>query len=310
MAQGEPYLPEPRRRVFLPVLMYVLTWISTTWVGSLYAGGSFLSGLWFSIPLLIILTCHESGHFLQARRYGVRSSLPWFIPMPLPPFGTMGAVITLDRRIPNIRALFDIGITGPLAGLAPTFVFLVIGIALSSVAEAPSGPGTLIFGEPLLFRWVSALFFDRSDPSVDLVLHPVGMAAWTGLFITSLNLFPIGQLDGGHVFYALLKRHARPTVRVLFVLVVAAVVLTGAWQWTVMLALVTLLGIHHPPTADDAMPLGKGRTILGWLTLAFLLIGFTPNPISEPDIPKQNRKPLISANIAEPIQNSGFLIRR
>ncbi|MBO7725894.1 MAG: site-2 protease family protein [Thermoguttaceae bacterium] len=310
MAQGEPSSPEPRRRVFLPILMYVLTWISTTWVGSLYAGGSFLSGLWFSVPLLIILTCHEMGHFLQARRYGVRSSFPWFIPVPFPPFGTMGAVITLDRRIPNIRALFDIGITGPLAGLAPTLVFLVIGVAFSSVAEVTPGPGTLIFGEPLLFRWVSALFFDRSAPSVDLVLHPIGMAAWTGLFITSLNLFPIGQLDGGHVFYALLKRRARPAVRILFVLVVAAVVLTGAWQWALMLALVALLGIHHPPTADDAMPLGKGRTILGWLTLAFLLIGFTPNPISEPEIPEQNRKPLISANITEPTQNGGFFIRR
>ncbi|MBR2693533.1 MAG: site-2 protease family protein [Thermoguttaceae bacterium] len=304
MSQDAPYPPKKRRRLFLPVLMYVLTWISTTWVGSLYAGGSFFSGLWFSVPLLIILTCHEAGHFFQARRYGVRSSLPWFIPVPFPPFGTMGAVITLDRRIPNIRALFDIGITGPLAGLAPTLLFLVLGVASSSLAEITPGPGTLIFGEPLLFRWVSSFFFDRSDPSVDLVLHPIGMAAWTGLFITSLNLFPLGQLDGGHVFYALLKRRARPAVRILFVLVVCAVVLTGAWQWTLMLVLVTLLGIHHPPTADDAVPLGKGRTILGWLTLAFLLIGFTPNPISEPEIPKSDRKPLYSLNIAEPAPES------
>ena len=306
MAQGEPYPGERRRRVFLPILMYVLTWISATWVGSLYAGGSFFSGLWFSVPLLTILTCHEMGHFLQARRWGVDSSFPWFIPVPFPPFGTMGAVICLDRRIPNIRALFDIGITGPLAGLLPTLVFLVIGVACSSVEPVTPSPGMLVFGEPLLFRWISALFFDRGDPSLDLVLHPIGMAAWTGLFITSLNLMPLGQLDGGHVFYALLKRRARPAVRVLFVLIVGAVVLTGAWEWTLMLMLVTLLGIHHPPTADDTMPLGRGRTILGWLTLAFLFIGFTPNPISEPEIPKPDRKPLYSLNIAEPAPDGLF----
>ncbi|MCR5359021.1 MAG: site-2 protease family protein [Thermoguttaceae bacterium] len=310
MAQGELYPGKRRRRVFLPILMYVLTWISATWVGSLYAGGSFLSGLWFSVPLLTILTCHEMGHFLQARRYRVESSLPWFIPVPFPPFGTMGAVICLDRRIPNIRALFDIGISGPLAGLIPTLVFMVIGIACSHVEQIEPSPGMLIFGEPLLFRWVSSLFFERSDPSFDLVLHPIGMAAWTGLFITSLNLFPIGQLDGGHVFYSLLKRRSRPAARILFGGTAAAVILTGSWQWSVMLLLVAVIGIYHPPTADDAMPLGRGRAILGWLTLAFLLIGFTPNPISEPEIPKQERKPFYSIEETMPGPAESFVCRR
>ena len=143
------------RRTFFPILFFFLTWISTTFVGSLYADGGFLSGLWFSVPLMTILTCHEAGHFLQARRYGVYSSLPWFIPVPFPPFGTFGAIISLDARIPDIRALFDIGISGPLAGLVPPLIFLVIGIAFSTVGAVSPTPETLVFGEPLLFRWIA-----------------------------------------------------------------------------------------------------------------------------------------------------------
>ena len=287
------------RRTFFPILFFFLTWISTTFVGSLYADGGFLSGLWFSVPLMTILTCHEAGHVLQARRYGVYSSLPWFIPVPFPPFGTFGAIISLDARIPDIRALFDIGISGPLAGLVPTLIFLVIGIACSTVGAVSPTPETLVFGEPLLFRWIASLFFDRSDPGTDLLLHPVGMAAWTGLFITSLNLFPLGQLDGGHVFYALLKRRTRLAVRILFFGIGAAIVLFGAWQWSLMFLLVALIGIHHPPTANDALPLGWKRTLLGWLTLAFLFIGFTPNPISQPEPPKLDVKPLYSMETSE-----------
>jgi Zn-dependent protease len=307
MAQGNTISPQGNRRVFLPVLMYCLTWISTTWVGSFYTAGSFLSGFWFSAPLMTILTCHEMGHFLQARRYGVPSSLPWFVPIPFPPFGTLGALICLDHRIPDIRALFDIGITGPLAGLVPTLLFMVIGIACSSVGEIPPTDEMLVFGEPPLFRWTSFLFFDRSNPATDLILHPIGMAAWTGLFITSLNLFPLGQLDGGHVFYALLKKRARPVARILFGVIAAAIVLTGSWQWLLMFFLVYLIGIEHPPTADDTMPLGTGRTILGWLTLAFLLIGFTPNPISETEVPKPDLKPLYSLVTNESLPDTPFL---
>lgn len=286
-----------------PLLFYVLTWFSTTFIGQMYSGGGFLNGLWFSVPLMTILTCHEFGHYFQSRRYGVYSTLPFFIPVPFPPFGTFGAFIQMDARIPNRRALFDIGITGPLAGLVPTLVFMFVGIALSSVESISAASGGLTFGEPILFRAVSMLFFDRSVPGTDLIIHPIAMAAWTGLFITSLNLIPIGQLDGGHVFYALLHRRAPAATRLIFALIVAAVVLFEQWQWIVMVLLVMLIGVVHPPTANDSVKIGRFRTVLGIVTLAFIFIGLTPNPIQEsepiesprreaPEIP--DLKPMLS----------------
>ena len=248
---------------------------------------------------MTILTAHEMGHFLQARRYHVPATWPFFLPVPFPPFGTFGAVIQMDSRIPNLRALFDIGISGPLAGLIPTLIFLVVGVGLSTVS--PSDPALLkegiLFGDPLLFQWVTHLFFgaEISGPDQILHLHPIGMAAWTGLFITSLNLIPLGQLDGGHVFYALLRRKAHFWTSAIYYGILAFIVLAGRWEWIVMVILLTLIGIHHPPTGNDAVPLGKIRTILGILTLAFILIGFTPNPISETEPPpKEKPKPLYS----------------
>lgn len=292
-----------------PLLFYLLTWLSTTWVGSFYSAGPFWSGLWFSVPLMVILTCHEMGHFIQARRYKVHSTWPYFIPVPFPPFGTFGAVIQMDSRIPNIRALFDIGISGPLAGLIPTLIFLVIGIPLSSVGPVTPTPDTLVFGEPLLFQWVANLFFDRSNPGTDLILHPIAMAAWTGLFITSLNLIPLGQLDGGHVFYALLKRRAGTASTSLFYGIIVFIVLTGRWEWVLMVLILSFIGIRHPPTANDFIPLGKIRTFLGWLTLAFIMIGFTPNPISQPEIPKVKRKPVYSYRTEPRQQQEKFYVQ-
>lgn len=265
-----------------PLLFYVLTWLSTTLVGSVaYGTGSFWSGLWFAIPLMTILTFHELGHYIQARRYGVPATLPFFIPLPLPPFGTMGAIIRMDSTIPNLKALYDIGISGPLAGLLPTLFFLVVGISLSEIAPIQPDQEGIFFGEPLLFRWVSQFFFDRNIPGTDLMIHPIAMAAWTGLFLTSLNLMPLSQLDGGHVFYALLKRKAALASLALFSAITLYVLLYSQWQWSLMLVLVLVFGINHPPTCNDQVELGMTRKILGWVTLAFVLIGFTPTPIME-----------------------------
>ncbi|MDO5565329.1 MAG: site-2 protease family protein [Planctomycetia bacterium] len=275
-----------------PVFFYILTWLSTTWVGSfMYGTGGLASGLYFSVPLMIILTCHELGHYVQAKRYKVFSTLPLFIPIPLPPFGTFGAVIRMDSRIPNIRALYDIGISGPLAGLIPTLLFLLVGISMSSVEAVDPSVGGIQFGEPLLFRWVSMLFFDRSVPGTDLILNPIAMAAWTGLFITSLNLLPVGQLDGGHVFYALLKRRAAFFSSILFFTTSVVIIVTGQWNWILMLLLVMFFGIDHPPTCDDSQPLDPIRKYLGIATLLFILIGFTPTPIIDTPAPPKPTKP-------------------
>ena len=169
-----------------------------------------LAGLRYSVPVMTILVCHEMGHFLQARRYGVYASLPYFIPIPSPPFGTLGAVILMEPRIGGRRALFDIGITGPLAGLAPTLIFLRPR-PVPDGAEIHPGRGTsqpIVVGCPLLFRALCTWKFGPLPADFPItvgMLHPMAFAGWVGLFITSLNLIPIGQLDGGHVLYAILR---------------------------------------------------------------------------------------------------------
>ncbi|MDD3590472.1 MAG: site-2 protease family protein [Thermoguttaceae bacterium] len=268
----------------VPLLLYAATWASTTYVGFLcYGGGSVFSGLLFSAPLMTILTCHELGHYLQNLRYGIDATLPYFIPVPLPPLGTFGAIIQMKSAVPSVRALFDVGISGPLAGLVVTLVFLVIGVANSTVAPIPEEgfpEGALIFGEPLIFQWVANLVHGYDPSTHTLLMHPVAVAAWVGILLTTLNLFPIGQLDGGHIFYALTRKYAAPCSYVLFGAAVVCVFVFGLWNWALLLALLYFIGLRHPPTMRDDQPLGWQRTVLGWLTLAFIIVGFTARPLT------------------------------
>jgi membrane-associated protease RseP (regulator of RpoE activity) len=253
-----------------PVLLYVATCYTTTEA----------HGLAYAVPLMIILTCHEFGHYLQARRYRVPASLPYFIPMPGTILGTMGAVIAMRANMGNRRALFDIGISGPLAGLVPALIFSVVGLHWSTVVvEPPHQPGGTL-GEPLLFQWLIAWIFGPLPEGTTVSLHALGLAGWVGIFITALNLFPIGQLDGGHVLYAILRRKAHFVASALLLGCIAVVLYSHSYQWLLMLMLLVLIGPNHPPTADDEQPLGTPRIVLGWVTLAFLIIGFTPTPIS------------------------------
>ena len=232
----------------------------------------------YGVAIMTILTCHEAGHFIQTRRYGVPASFPFFLPIPLPPIGTMGAVIAMDSRISDRRALFDIGITGPLAGLVPTLICCVVGLQLSVVAPQITGPMEL--GEPLLFKGLGWLTFGPIPESSTIYLHPIAMAGWVGLLITALNLMPIGQLDGGHILYGLLRSRAHAVATMLLFSAMAAVLVFGLWGWTLMMCLLMLMGPKHPPTANDNAPLGRFRIALGWLTLAFVPLGFTPVPFT------------------------------
>jgi len=264
-------VPAPRlirRRVGVPVALFIATCLSTLLIG----------GWTYAVGLMTILICHEAGHFLQARRYGVYASLPYFLPMPIPPIGTIGAVIGMRANMGNRRALFDIGITGPLAGLVPTLIFCIVGLQLSELVSMPAGGGGGSLGLPILFRVLAALMFEPPAAGQILSLHAMAYAGWVGLLITSLNLIPIGQLDGGHILYALLRGRAHRVASVLLLAAAAAVLAFGLWGWTLMLILLTLMGPKHPPTADDHVPLGIVRTMLGWAALAFVLIGFTPTP--------------------------------
>ncbi len=209
----------PRRRWRLPLLLFVATCLST-----LEAGGAdvtlgehwwadLLMGFRYAVPVMTILICHEMGHFIQAHRYGVYASLPYFIPMPLSPLGTLGAVIAMEPRVGHRRALFDIGITGPLAGLVPTLIFLVVGLQHSRLG-IPSGHG-MFYGDPLLFQFLAHCILGPIPQSYQVVADPMAFAGWVGLLVTSLNLIPIGQLDGGHILYALLRKKAHKVASLL-----------------------------------------------------------------------------------------------
>ncbi len=189
----------------------------------------------------------------------------------------MGAVIGMRGYMGNRKALFDIGISGPLAGLGPALVCSVVGLSMSRRVIVPPGVhGGL--GEPLLFQWLCDFMFGVRGPGEDIILHPLAYAGWVGIFITALNLIPIGQLDGGHVLYALLRTKAHFVAQLVLLGAIVGVILTGNWGWSLMLMLLLYMGPNHPPTANDDMPLGTGRTVLGWLTLLFIIIGFTPQP--------------------------------
>ncbi len=293
----QPAALPPRPRVVLPLCLFLATCASTMFCGFGWyrmpegpvSGITVLLGLLqagatYAVPVMLILVFHEAGHYIQARRYGVQASLPYFIPMPFSPIGTLGAVIAMDAQVRDRRALFDIGITGPLAGLVPTMVFLVWGLHLSEYGVPR--PGSLLFGDPLIFRFFAEWIRGPAPPGHEVMVHPFGFAAWVGLLITSLNLLPVGQLDGGHVLYALLRNRAATVASVILAGVTAAVIYGtirhGYPQWLLMLFLLFLMGPAHPPTGNDHARLGPVRVVLGWLTLAFIFVGLTPTPIILP----------------------------
>ncbi len=280
---GTPPAPPAPKRRRLVVLLFILTCLTAFLSGFSAPDGdihqAWINGLMYAGAVMTILLTHELGHYIQARRYGVEASYPYFLPF-LPPIGTLGAVIVMRQRIPDRKALYDIGISGPLAGLVPALICSAIGIRRADVAPIVSDQGGLYLGEPLLLQWLSHLFHGPLPEDHTLWIGPLGMAGWVGLFVTALNLMPIGQLDGGHVLYALIRRRAHVVATALLVGAIATVLALGMWHWVLMLTLLTWMGPRHPPTGNDYVALGWFRIILGWLTLAFVIIGFTPVPLS------------------------------
>lgn len=261
----------------MPTLLFLATCFSTVYAGQMRyeLGGALI----YAGSIMLILTFHEMGHWIQAKRYRVPASLPYFIPMPFSPLGTMGAIIAMRSRISSTKALFDIGITGPLAGLVPTVLMTVIGLRLSTVVDQPPQDLQFFFGTPLAFRLLIDSMFGELQPGQVLLFHPLVRAGWVGMLITALNLLPIGQLDGGHILYALLRERAQKVSLALLIGAGFAVIVGGYYMWFLMLVILIMMGYRHPPTSDPEVPLGWPRVVLGWLTLAFLVFGFTPEPI-------------------------------
>lgn len=240
-------------------------------------------GLIYSFTLLTILTAHELGHYIACRRYGVEATLPYFLPVPIPPIGTFGAFIKIKSQIPSKRALFDIGIAGPLAG----FVFAVPAAAIAYYFAVPSNTteipqDAVIFNSPLLFKMLETLFGVTSDINI----NPVWWAAWIGVFMTALNLLPVGQLDGGHVTYAIFGRKGNFTIALtayatVIVLAVYTAIREGSYNWVVYGVLLTfLLRVGHPPVTDESESLDIKRKIVAIIGLIVFIVSFMPLPIS------------------------------
>jgi membrane-associated protease RseP (regulator of RpoE activity) len=256
-------------RSFVPhVVLFLLTILSTVIIG----------GFIYSLAILSILVAHEMGHYLASRKYGVPSSLPYFIPFPLPPFGTLGAVIRTKGTIPNRKALFDIGASGPLCGLALAIPAVVMGFLLSEVVDVSKiSEQTTSLGNSPLLSLLQRIVLGDLPPSTDVVLHPLGYAGWVGLFITALNLLPTGQLDGGHIIYALFGRHSKIIFRLTLVGITLISLIYNV-GWLLLVIILLFIGYKHPPPLDDITPLDWRRKVVGVLAFIIFFTAFTPIP--------------------------------
>jgi membrane-associated protease RseP (regulator of RpoE activity) len=271
-----PYVWQPRPkfqdRVWLHVTLFVLTVGTTTLV----------QGWAYSVTILSILGCHELGHYFACRYYDVDASLPYFLPVPFPPTGTLGAFIRIREPIRTKRMLFDIGFAGPIAGFLVAVPALFLGVAWSTVAPIEQGEG-LWLGESLLVKLASRLVWGSMPDGSTLQLHQVGFAAWFGLIATALNLFPIGQLDGGHISYAVLgRRSTYITVAMIGVAIVLSFVSANWIGFTaLMLVMLFAFGYRHPRTVDEDVRLDRARLILAVFAVVMFALCFTPIPFEK-----------------------------
>ena len=247
---------------------------------------NFWKGLPFALSLLSILLAHELGHYFTSRRYGVPASLPYFVPLPIPDFlgnvlGTMGAVIVMKGRVTNRRVMLDIGSAGPLIGLVVAIPVLLIGLSLSQVQPLPVDQAYSMEGNSLLYLLLKYAIFGRWLPAggEDVFIHPVAFAGWAGLLVTSFNLIPTGQLDGGHVLYSLLGERARLLTWPI-ILILAALGLLVWPGWFLWAGLVFLFGQKHPGPLDRITQLDTKRKILAVVVLAVFVLTFTPMPLT------------------------------
>ena len=296
LAGAEPARPYPTDPSDIIGVLKVA--LETVYTGKVFTGWP------FALALLSILLAHEFGHYLMARRHKTAATLPFFLPLPLSPLGTLGAFIMLQAIPKNKRTLFDTGVAGPLAGMIVAFPVLLLGLSLSELGPVVSSPGSFIEGNSLLYLLSKYIVFGQLLPTpaaaqgmsllsywlqyfftgsplpiggTDVFIHPVAFAGWAGLLVTALNLIPVGTLDGGHVTYALFG----PNVRKAFPLVIAilgglGLFWNGWWLWA---ALLLLLGRMHAEPLDQITELDPRRRLLGWIAILIFILVFTPVPM-------------------------------
>ncbi len=282
---ASPFSPQKERQ-WINVVLAIATVLTTTLVGSYLFGGNpfthsadVLKGLPFSIAIMTVLGAHEAGHYIVAKKHGMHTSLPYFIPFPNM-IGTMGAVIKHKGPIPNRKALFDVGISGPLIGLIVSVIVTIIGLLQPPIAQAPEGM-SIELGIPLLFDLITRIVPNGET----MMMHPIAFAGWVGMLVTALNLIPAGQLDGGHVLRAMIGERAKEVSRVMpFILVSLGFYVTYILErdgflwvlWGLFLSFFAAAG--HPKPLDDDVPLDKGRMALGIITFILGLLCFTLVP--------------------------------
>ena len=273
-----------KQRPVLHLILFVVTFITMLGAGAFQQGIDLVEepfrifeGFSFAGTLMLILLIHELSHYLASRWHGVRATLPFFIPAPTF-LGTFGAFIRMEP-IDTRRALVDIGASGPIAGFIVSVIACLIGLNMSTVVPVVKSAETLIIGDSLLFMFLSNVTLGVIPNNYDILLHPVAFAGWIGLFVTSLNLIPVGQLDGGHVAYAFLgEKH-----KVLSLVLVALLGIIGVffWEgWAFWAVLLILLKIKHPPILYWQRPLDRQRRLTGLIVLIIFIATFTPSPFT------------------------------
>ena len=293
------YSKVKRENTRINLILFILTILTTTLTGSMLIGNnpfSTLTGLFEGIPYAIAILCilgaHEMGHYLYAKRYRIYATLPYFIPFFIPGFsiGTLGAFIKMRSPIPDKKALFDVGVAGPIAGFIVSLFFLFLGFSMLPDIEgvkeyitqihewSMTGENALTLGNPLLFEFIRNIMDGEHLPMYEVYHYPYIFAGWIGLFVTSLNLMPIGQLDGGHISYALLGDRAKYVAIGAFIALALLNFYSLNWiLWTILILLV--IRFKHPPTLNDKIELDPNRKILAWLSYILFITCFSPMPI-------------------------------
>lgn len=272
-----------KTKLLIHLLLFIITFFSTLFAGAMQAGVNVIEnpdmihkGFPFALTLMMILLAHELSHYFASKRHRVKATLPYFIPAPTI-IGTFGAFIKMKSPISTRKALLDIGVSGPLAGFMISLIVSIIGLSYSSIVSLKEVKGGISLGDSLLFSILSNIILDYRPGVQDILLHPIAFAGWIGFFVTSINLLPIGQLDGGHIAYALFgeKHDYLSKLFVLLMLLFGLFIWAG---WAVWAILLLILGLRHPPILYSEIPLDGKRRFIGWLSFIILVMTFIPVP--------------------------------
>jgi len=290
-----------KKKPWLNIILFLATIFSTFFVGIILAANFLLSevissdieikqsievfqnpdiillAIAYSATLMGILLAHELGHYLTCRHYKILATLPYFIPAPTI-IGTFGAFIRIKSPITEKKALFDIGIAGPLSGFFLSLPALIYGLSVSKVTPSIPSKETIVFGDPLILQIIVKLIFKNIPLESGIILHPVAFAGWIGILVTSFNLFPVGQLDGGHIAYSILGKKAFIIARVFFILFIVLGVFFWI-GWFIWAFIIFLMGLKHPRIIDEKTPLSFKRKLLSVLILIIFVFSFMPAPI-------------------------------